>query len=358
MPNTASETGGIHVSAATVTFNEGPVLDGVNLHSAPGTHLVVLGPSGCGKTTLLRAIAGLQRIDAGEIYLRERLVAGSGLHVPPEKRKVGLVFQDWALFPHLTVASNVAYGLSSGHRRGLRFSRRWQNIGRARIDDLLAMVGIAPLADRLPGSLSGGQQQRVALARALAPQPDVLLMDEPFSSLDMNLRADVRNEVTALLRELRIDAVFVTHDQDEAFVLGDEVAVMKDGHIVQQGAPAEIYTRPANPWVARFVGDADILAGEGRGDCAITAIGRVRLQTERKGPLQVLVRPEEVLLGADGDAVVEGVEYYGHDALVTVRLADGSRLRSRTSGTPRHSPGERVGVQHSNSASRAFAVDN
>ncbi len=360
----APVSGGISVSGVAVSLDDISVLRGVDLRSGPGEHLVVLGPSGCGKTTLLRVLAGLVRIDSGEIRLGGRAVAGPGLHVAPEQRKVGMVFQDWALFPHLSVAANVAYGLRRAQRAGLSRQRaaslsrslaRRRNPGLAgHVGELLEMVGIAALADRLPGSLSGGQQQRVALARALAPRPDVLLLDESFSSLDTNLRAELRNDVAALLRRLGITAVFVTHDQDEAFVLGDQVAVMNHGRIVQQATPAEIYARPADPWVARFVGDADIVTGEGRGDCALTCLGRVPLLADRSGPVDVLVRPEEVLLDHDGDAEVTSVEFYGHDALLTVRLADGSTLRSRTTGAPRHRLGDCVSVRHSGAAAPAF----
>lgn len=346
---------GICVSGVAVSLDEGPVLRGVDIRSGAGEHLVVLGPSGCGKTTLLRALAGLVRIDDGEISLGGRPVAGPGLHVAPEQRRVGMVFQDWALFPHLSVAANVAYGLPRAQRRGsrLRAGRRRADLSE-RVGDLLEMVGISSLADRLPGSLSGGQQQRVALARALAPRPDVLLLDEPFSSLDTNLRSEVRNDVTALLRSLGMSAVFVTHDQDEAFVVGDQVAVLNDGMIVQQATPAEIYARPADPWVAGFVGDADLVSGEGKGDSALTSIGPVPLLAERIGPLEVLLRPEEVMLADDGDAEVTAVEYYGHDALLTVRLADGSTLRSRSGGAPRHGLGDLVRVRHSGTPAPAF----
>ena len=320
------------------------MLQGVDLDARPGSQLAILGPSGCGKTTLLRVVAGLQRLDHGEVWLSEDRVAGPGFHTAPEDRSVGLVFQDWALFPHLDVTANVAYGLPRSARR--RFGRT-DSRSRAYVMELLEMVGVGELARRQPGSLSGGQQQRVALARALAPRPSVLLLDEPFSSLDTSLRADVRSEVAQLLRDLKITAIFVTHDQDEAFVLGDEVAVMRAGRIVQQAPPAELYARPVDRWLAEFVGTADILPGDGRGDCAITALGRVPLVEETRGPVEVLLRPEEIML-IDGDAgVVLDVEYHGHDAISRVRLDDGTLLRSRSTGTPLFGPGATVDVVHS-----------
>ncbi len=358
MPHMAS-TGaqGIRVRSCRVALAGGPVLLGVDFEASPGAQLALLGPSGCGKTTLLRALAGLQRIDEGEIRIGDRVVAGPGIHIAPEHRSVGLVFQDWALFPHLSVAANVAYGLTREQRGGWALGRRRQGIARAQVGELLEMVGIGELADRLPGSLSGGQQQRVALARALAPRPSVLLLDEPFSSLDTNLRADVRTEVAGLLRELEITAVFVTHDQDEAFVLGDEVAVMRDGVVVQQDRPAELYAHPADPWLAGFVGDAEILEGDGHGDCASTAIGRVPLETHASGPLDVLIRPEEVLVESGAGATVVSVEFHGHDAVTTLALDEGSVVRSRSTGAPRFLVGDTVTVSHSGAASIAFSAN-
>ena len=341
---------GVSARDLRVTLS-GPVLKGVDLETAPGSQLAILGPSGCGKTTLLRVIAGLQRLDAGEVWLGEQQVAGRDLHVAPEDRRVGLVFQDWALFPHLSVAANVAYGLP-GTRRPWRRSDAER---RARVRELLEMVGVAELADRQPGSLSGGQQQRVALARALAPRPSVLLLDEPFSSLDTNLRADVRSEVTDLLRELAITAIFVTHDQDEAFVLGDQVAVMREGRVVQQASPAELYRNPVDPWLAAFVGEAELLPGEACGDRVQTALGVLGLVEERSGPVHVLIRPEEITLSDGTGGVVVDVEYYGHDALSTVRLYDGTTVRSRVTGAPAHRVGDAVAVGHRGRPTIAYA---
>ena len=238
---------------------------------APGAIVALLGPSGCGKTTLLRTIAGLERLDGGEVRIGDAVVSGPGAHVPPERRRVGMVFQDWALFPHLTVAQNVGYGLPRVDRRG------------PRVEAALAMVGLAGLGDRSPGTLSGGQQQRVALARALAPEPGVLLLDEPFSNLDSALRVQVRTEVHQLLADLGVTTVFVTHDQEEAFVLGDEVAVMHEGAIVQQAEPATLYARPATPWVATFVGDANLVEATADGHTAATPVGPIALDAPGRG---------------------------------------------------------------------------
>lgn len=348
------ETAGLAVHDVRVDLGGAPVLRGVSLVAPRGGHLAILGPSGCGKTTLLRVIAGLQTVHGGEVWLAGTRVAGPGTHVAPEDRAVGLVFQDWALFPHLSVAANVAYGLPRSVRgRGLG---RRNTEARRRVGVLLEMVGISDLADRAPGSLSGGQQQRVALARALAPRPSVLLLDEPFSSLDTNLRADVRSEITHLLRDLSITAVFVTHDQDEAFVLGDEVAVMRDGRVVQQADPAEIYRHPADPWLAEFVGEAELIEAEAHGDHATTPLGRVILAEPATGPVQVLLRPEDIRLSAGVGGVVTEVEYHGHDALSSVRLDDGTLVRSRVTGASPFHVGESVAVAHRGTPTIAFPV--
>jgi iron(III) transport system ATP-binding protein len=336
----------IAVSGAVKRFGDTEVLRQVDLRVKPGAVVALLGPSGCGKTTLLRSIAGLERLDGGEVSIGGRLVSGDRTHVPPERRRVGMVFQDWALFPHLSVAQNVGYGLPRAERGG------------ARVDAALAMVGLAGMGDRSPTTLSGGQQQRVALARALAPQPGVLLLDEPFSNLDSALRVQVRTEVHQLLADLEVTTVFVTHDQEEAFVLGDEVAVMHGGRIVQQASPAALYARPASPWVARFVGDANLVGGSARGTTATTPVGAVELDTRLDGPVQVLLRPEELHLvpSRGGDAptapddglpgTVELCEYYGHDTVYLVRPDDGPPLRARAGSVPQFGRGDRVAITY------------
>ena len=348
------------------------MLRGASVAAEPGRTLAILGPSGCGKTTLLRVLAGLQRLDSGRVVLGGELMAGpaepknghngSGaatrngasphmVHVAAEARGVGMVFQEWSLFPHLSVAGNVAFGLPRSQRpRGWVLPRPASQ----RVRELLAMVGIADLSDRLPGSLSGGQQQRVALARALAPRPSVLLLDEPFSSLDTNLRVEVRAEVAALLRDLEVTCVFVTHDQDEAFVMGDEVAVMRDGAVIQQASPAVLYERPADRWLAGFVGEADTVAGEADGDIAYTALGPMKLQAPLHGSVDVLLRPEELALAEGSSATVDHIEFFGHDTLYHVRCDDGAVLRCRATGAPRFGIGAAVDITHSGARTVAF----
>jgi iron(III) transport system ATP-binding protein len=336
----------IDVDRVSKAFGPVDVLRDVDLDVAAGRMVALLGPSGCGKTTLLRVVAGLERPDGGEVRVGGRLLTGNGTFVPPERRRVGMVFQDWALFPHLSVERNVAYGLPD-----LRGELR-----RARVSDALAMVGLEDLGNRSPGTLSGGQQQRVALARALAPQPAVLLLDEPFSNLDTALRVQVRTEVHRLLAGLGITTVFVTHDQEEAFVLGDEVAVMERGVVVQQATPADLYRAPATRWIASFVGDANLVRGTARQRVAETVLGSVPITSTIAGAVDVLVRPEAVALDAGGRGRVELVEFYGHDTVYVVRLTDGTQLRARQTAAPLFERGDAVTVRYAGGATMAYGA--
>ncbi len=337
----------VRVAGVDKAFAATPVLRAVTLQVAAGSVLALLGPSGCGKTTLLRIVAGLEVPDAGEVLVGDEELTGPAGVVAPERRRVGMVFQDWALFPHLTVAQNVGYGLPRPDR-GSRSPR---------VAQALELVGLGGLADRLPSTLSGGQQQRVALARALAPRPAVLLLDEPFSNLDAALRVQVRAEVHRLVVELRLTTVFVTHDQEEAFVLGDQVAVMAGGAVVQQGTPAELYQGPATPWVAAFVGEANLVPGTAAGSVAGTALGPVPLRSPARGAVDVLVRPEGVALAAGGGGMVEVVEYYGHDTVYRLDV-DGRPLRAREGGAPRWDRGDRVGVRYRGGPTVAWPADD
>jgi iron(III) transport system ATP-binding protein len=341
----------ITVAGAVKSFGALPVLRAVDLEVAPGRVVALLGPSGCGKTTLLRSIAGLERLAAGEVRIGDRLVSGPRVHVPPEHRRVGMVFQDWALFPHLTVAQNVGYGLPRSERKG------------PRVAEALDLVGLEGLGGRSPGTLSGGQQQRVALARALAPTPGVLLLDEPFSNLDTALRVQVRTEVHQLLASLGVTTVFVTHDQEEAFVLGDEVAVMHGGRIVQQAVPSQLYARPASRWVATFVGDANLVPGTADGGAAAaTPVGPVALEAPARGHVEVVLRPEELRLlppaEAGAPATVELCEFYGHDTVYLVRPDGAEPVRARAGSAPRFARGDRVAVAYAGPPAIAYAADD
>jgi len=255
-----------------VGYGVDPVLRGISLEVPDGSLVAIVGPSGCGKTTLLRTIAGLIRARSGEVRLGQRMVTTHGIHLAPEKRRIGWVPQDAALFPHLSVAENIAFGLGGGRRAARRAARE------DRVKHLLALVGLASLADRTPAQLSGGQAQRVALARALASGPEVVLMDEPFGALDPILRGELRTEVRALLATEGMTGILVTHDQAEALSIADYVAVMRDGEILQFGTPAEVYERPATPWVATFVGDSVFLPGIWRSGSVLGALGSLEAE--------------------------------------------------------------------------------
>ncbi len=324
----------LHCEGLFKAFDGQPVVRGVDLRARAGQIIGLLGPSGCGKTTTLRLIAGFEWPDAGRIVIQGRTVVGPGERVPPEARRVGMVFQEYALFPHLDVAGNVAFGLNLPPREKA-----------ARTAELLALVGLADLERRSPHELSGGQQQRVALARALAPEPQVLLLDEPFSNLDAALRAQVRGEVRAILKAAGTTCVFVTHDQEEALSLADEVAVMFDGQIAQCAAPETLYHRPASRSVAAFVGEANFLPGEAAGDAARCALGLVPLAEPTRGPVELLIRPEGLRLDGDGaPALVIWREFYGHDQRVGLRLADGMLLVARLDARQSVAPGDSVRV--------------
>ncbi|MDG2300965.1 MAG: ABC transporter ATP-binding protein [Acidimicrobiales bacterium] len=335
------------VENVSVQIDGASVLDNVSVSVQQGECLVILGPSGCGKTTLLRSLAGLQPVSAGEIALYGEIIANQESHIPPEERNIGMVFQDWALFPHLTVFENVVFGLPRAERKNPSDG----------LSELLGMVGISSLSDRYPSSLSGGEQQRVALARSLAPKPATILLDEPFSSLDTGLRVELRQEVAELFKKLGVTSVFVTHDQDEAFALGNQVAVMNNGRIIQQDKPAYLYQHPVDRWVANFVGEACTIKGEATGSIAQTKLGPINLCFEMKGEVDVLIRPEEILIEAGDEAEIASIDFFGHDTLYTIITNDDNQsLQCRTGGMPRHSVGDRVAIKHSGVRTVAFPV--
>lgn len=320
----------------------------VSLTVNDGEFITLLGPSGCGKTTTLRLIAGFELPERGKIALHGRVVTENGSGLPPEKRQIGMVFQDYALFPHLNVGDNVAFGLRSNRQEKA-----------ARVDEMLALVGLEGLAARMPHELSGGQQQRVALARALAPQPDLVLLDEPFSNLDAALRVRVRTEVRAILKTAGVTVVFVTHDQEEALSLSDRVAVMFEGKIAQFDASQTVYHRPADREVAAFVGESNFIPAQADGTTAHSALGKITLDAPSHGNVEVLIRPEMIALSADGEsgvlAEVGWVEFYGPAQRVELKLIsdDGTRhsasLLARFDTTEIIRPGDivRVGVRGS-----------
>jgi iron(III) transport system ATP-binding protein len=320
------------------SFGGTTAVDGATVVVREGEIVALLGPSGSGKTTLLRLVAGFEAPDAGTVSIGGRAVAGAGTWVEPERRRVGMVFQDGALFPHLTVAGNVGFG----HPRA------------GRVEECLELVGLADRARSYPHELSGGERQRVALARALATEPAVVLLDEPFASLDASLRTSLREEVADILRRTDASALFVTHDQQEALSLADRITLLRDGCVEQEGPPEEIYAHPASRWAAGFLGAVDVLPGTVADGMAVCELGRFPADGAPAGEVDVLVRPEAVAIGpigmANGDtnsaisARVVSRAYYGPHQLVELELASGQQLRSRRAGFAHWSAGDQVTV--------------
>jgi iron(III) transport system ATP-binding protein len=336
-------------------------VDDLSISAGAGEVVCLLGPSGCGKTTALRVAAGLERLQQGRVLLDGKLVADGKRDEPPEARNVGLVFQDYALFPHLSVMENVAFGLVA-----LNASER-----RTRALDSLAMVGMADAADSYPHQLSGGQQQRVALARALAPQPRVMLLDEPFSGLDTRLRRQVRDETLHVLKKVGAATLLVTHDPEEAMFMADRIAVMRQGRLVQIGTPAELYFQPQNAFVASFLGDTNRIETQVEAGQVDTPFGRLEAREIADGsPVEVLIRPEALqLLAGQGEAAPEGkgsarvlaARLLGRTSLVhlSVCCGDGQHLHlhARVPGRFLPQEGERLEIELDRSQSFVFPLD-
>jgi len=319
------------------SFGSTTAVAGACLHVEQGQLTALVGPSGSGKTTLLRIVAGFEVPDAGTVHIGGRCVAGGGVFEEPDRRRIGMVFQDGALFPHLTVAGNLAFSGAT----------------HARVQECLELVGLSARATAYPHELSGGERQRIALARALAADPDVVLLDEPFAALDVGLRVSLRQQVAAILRRAGASALLVTHNQEEALSLADVVGVMRAGRIEQLGAPEEVYRRPTTRWVAEFLGDADIVPGTAGDGVVDSEVGRFPARNGQRGRVEVVVRPEDLILSSDDAAapedgrvaVVARRTYFGHDQLVELEFDSGLRVRSRTSGSAAWRPGDRVRVE-------------
>ena len=323
----------VSIKNLTKSFDTVPAVDDLTLSIEPGQFIALLGPSGCGKTTTLRILAGFETPDSGVVEIAGRMVNGPGVFIPPETRRIGMVFQSYALFPHLTVAQNVTYGLSKHEIRA----------GRAQ--EVLEMVRLEKYTERMPHELSGGQQQRVALARALAPKPDLILLDEPFSNLDTGLRSSIRLEVRSILRHAGATTLFVTHDQEEALSLADQVAVMLAGKIVQLAPPHILYKRPATRAVAAFLGDANFLPGEVVDDKVTFELGTLPIFSGPTGPVELMLRPEEITLvhNKAGQATIVESQYFGHDQLLTCITHVGTMIHTRLVGINNlFRPGDRV----------------
>jgi iron(III) transport system ATP-binding protein len=332
-------SGSLKLNGLVKRFGEVAAVDGISLHLDTGEHLALIGPSGCGKSTILLMVAGLLAPDTGEILIGNRKVTGVGTWVEPDKRRVGMVFQDYALFPHLTVNDNIAFGLD----------RLPKPERRKRVEEVLALVGLEALSGRYPHELSSGQQQRVALARSLAPDPAVILLDEPFSNLDRTLRESLRIETKAVLQRAGATAVLVTHDHSEALGFGDRVAVMRAGHILQLGSPEDLFDFPEDEFVATFLGSADFLPAQrgdgGMVDSEVGTFGPVTVPAE--GQLSVMMRPHEVTFDPDasGPATIASREYQGATVLYELTLDSGSRLSCRRPPSPRYEVGARVRIR-------------
>jgi iron(III) transport system ATP-binding protein len=304
-----------------------PAVCGISFQLGKGDLLSLLGPSGCGKTTLLRLIAGFEQPQSGVIRVAGRVVAGSGQWVAPEQRDIGLVFQDFALFPHLTAADNIAFGLRSGHQK--------QDCSvKQRVGEVIELVGLQGFEHRYPHELSGGQQQRVALARALAPSPSLILLDEPLSNLDAQVRHYLREEVRNVLKETQTTGIFVTHDQEEALAIADWIAVMKQGTIEQLGRPEEVYWNPATRFVAEFVTQANFLPTWQEGPAWQTEIGPVELcPTDPLGKsVDLMIRQEDLALQADptGTIVIRKRQFLGREYCYCLSTPSGQELHARS----------------------------
>jgi len=319
-------------------YGEQEVVRGLSFSLARGAIGCLLGPSGCGKTTVLRCIAGFEGIREGEIRLAGKVVSGSGVMLPPERRRIGMVFQDYALFPHLSVAGNIAFGLHAAPAAERS----------ARVQELAKLVGLSAALDRFPHEISGGQQQRVALARALAPRPELLLLDEPFSNLDVDLRERLSLEVRDIIKASGATAILVTHDQQEAFAMADEIGVLHLGRIQQWDAPYNLYHRPANRFVADFVGQGVFLPAQALdGHQLQIELGTLQGDAHGLQQLEVLLRPDDVVHddAAPTQAEVVHKAFRGAEILYTLRLASGRKVLALVPSHHNHALGEKIGIR-------------
>ncbi len=339
----------LELNGVVQRYGKHTVVDGVDFRLEAGRIACLLGPSGCGKTTLLRCIAGFEEVAGGEIRLHGQVVSQIGRCVAPEQRRIGMVFQDYALFPHLTVDQNVAFGLGAKPAEDAHL----------RVRQLLATVGLHGQGDKYPHELSGGQQQRVALARALAPRPELILLDEPFSNLDVGLRERLSVEVREILKREGSTAILVTHDQHEAFAMADEIGVMYDGRIQQWDVPYNLYHRPANRFVADFIGQGVLLAGTvGDNNSVRMELGTLISDTpvecnetcsacDHGCRVDILLRPDDIVHDDASPVQAEVLHkaFRGADILYTLRLQSGSEVLSLVPSHHNHALGEKIGIR-------------
>lgn len=341
----------VRLEHVTKTYGETTAMNEVCLNIPSGSSLALVGPSGSGKTTVLRSIAGLVTPDLGNIWIGEDHVTSDNHSAPAERRHIGMVFQDWALFPHLSIAGNVGYGIQRDPNKV------------ERIKNVLELVQLSGFEDRKIHEISGGQAQRVALARALATEPRVMLFDEAFSSLDANLRHDVCAHTAQLMHDLGITAIYVTHDRREANTLGDRVAVLRAGTVEQCDTPSQVYNQPLSPWVAEFTGDANLIPATAQGDTAHTCLGSVPLAEVREGACEVLIRPEQLALTSNdstssdepGAGMVTEVTFGGHETTYEIIVLNVS-VTVRELGFPRLSVGNTVSVTYTADSAVSYPV--
>ena len=322
----------IRARSITKSYGTEEVLSDFNLDVWNGSIVGILGISGSGKTTALRLIAGFDRPDSGMIEMRNQIISSEELFLPPEERNIGMVFQDYALFPHLNVEKNIAFGLTK------------DEIKNGRLEEVLTLCNLNHYRNKIPQELSGGQQQRVALARALAPNPEVILLDEPFTSLDAHMARELRDEVVALLRKTETTAIIVTHDQEEALSVCDVVSVLENGKVIQSATPQEIYLNPVSQTVANSVGDPNILKGFSVDGRVETSLGT--FVSAYDGALDVSIRPEciELSLDSDGSYVVKECTFYGHDQVISFQNSKGEIFRARSLPNTIYESGDKVNI--------------
>ena len=322
----------IRARSVTKSYGSELVLSDFNLDVWNGSIVGVLGVSGSGKTTALRLVAGFDKPDSGIIEMRNKIISSDDIFLPPEERNVGMVFQDYALFPHLNVEKNISFGLSQN------------DIKNGRLEEVLSMCNLNTYRNKFPQELSGGQQQRVSLARALAPKPEVILLDEPFTSLDAHMARDLREEVVSLLRQTETTAIIVTHDQEEALSVCDVVSVLENGSVIQSATPQEIYLNPISQTVANSVGDPNILKGFSVDGRVETSLGT--FVSAYNGALDVSIRPEciELIIDSEGSYVVQECTFYGHDQVVSFKNGKGEVFRARSLPNTIYEAGDKVNI--------------
>ncbi|MBD2342922.1 ABC transporter ATP-binding protein [Anabaena subtropica] len=339
----------LHLQNVTKQFSEStyPAVDNVSLTLQQGDVLGLLGPSGCGKTTLLRMIAGFERLESGTIEIGGQVVCNTSKYIPAEQRDIGVVFQDYALFPHLNVAENVAFGLRNISKQQIQ----------KRVAEVIELVSLKGLEKRYPYELSGGQQQRVALARALAPQPQIMLLDEPLSNLDIQVRLRLREEVREILKAAGTSAIFVTHDQEEALAISDIVGVMQQGHLEQLGTPEEIYTHPASRFVAEFVTQANFLPARRQGNLWETEVGSFEIPVHHNNDTgEIMIRQEDLILKPTTDApvVIRTRRFLGREYQYCLQTPSGKELHARTMTNTALPVGTKVQISIASDAVKVF----